>query len=88
MILKHFLIGIIKIRGCNNEKNNNKYKYVFICSSCLYKLYNVHFTFMVYSRGFNMIYFLIFGFAVIGFMAYLGIKGTNEAIDFQNRGGK
>jgi hypothetical protein len=40
---------------------------------------------MVYSRGFNMIYFLIFGFAVIGFMAYLGIKGTNEAIDFQNR---
>ena len=73
------------MRGVYNEKNNNKYKYVFICSSYLYKLYNVHFTFMVYSRGFNMIYFLIFGFAVIGFMAYLGITGTNEAIDFQNR---
>jgi hypothetical protein len=31
-----------------------------------------------------MIYFLIFGFAVIGFMAYLGIKGTNEIIDYHN----
>jgi hypothetical protein len=56
-----------------------------IAQAVVYKLYNVRFTFMVYSRGCNMIYFLIFGFAVIGFMAYLGIKGTNEAIDFQNR---
>ena len=29
-----------------NEKNNNKYKYVFIRSSCLYIFYNVRFTFM------------------------------------------
>ncbi len=24
------------------------------------------------------------GIAIVGVMAYLGIKGTNEAIDFQN----
>ena len=54
MILKHFLIGIIKIRGCNNEKNNNKYKYVFICTNYFYQLYNVRFTRLVYSRGCNL----------------------------------
>jgi len=25
------------------------------------------------------------GIAIVGVMAYLGIKGTNEAIDYQNR---
>ena len=42
------------MRGVYNEKNNNKYKYVFIRTSCLYKLYNVRFAFMVYSRGCNL----------------------------------
>jgi hypothetical protein len=73
------------MRGIYNEKNINKYKYVFICSSNLYIFRFVCTSPISNSRGFNMIYFLIFGFAVIGFMAYLGIKGTNEAIDFQNR---
>ena len=31
-----------------------------------------------------MIYFLLFGFAIIGVFAYLGIKGTNEIIDYHN----
>ena len=42
------------MRGCNNEKNINKHKYVFIRTSCLYKLYNVRFALMVYSRGCNL----------------------------------
>ena len=29
--------------------------------------------------------FYALGLTVIGVLAYLGIKGTNEAIDFQNR---
>ena len=40
--------------GLLNEKNINKYKYIFIRTSCLYKLYNVHFALMVYSRGCNL----------------------------------
>ena len=32
-----------------------------------------------------MIYFLLFGFAIIGVFAYLGIKGTNEIIDYNTR---
>ena len=40
--------------GLLNEKNINKYKYIFIRTSCLYKLYNVHFAFMVNSRGCNL----------------------------------
>ena len=29
--------------------------------------------------------FFILGLTIIGLLAYLGIKGTNEAIDYQNR---
>ena len=29
--------------------------------------------------------FYVLGLTVVGFLAYLGIKGTNEAIDYQNR---
>jgi len=29
--------------------------------------------------------FYVLGLTIVGFLAYLGIKGTNEAIDFQNR---
>jgi hypothetical protein len=50
MILKHFLIGIIKIRGCNNEKNINKNKYVFIRTSCLY-IFRFVCTSPIISRG-------------------------------------
>ena len=32
-----------------------------------------------------MIYFLLFSFAIIGAFAYLGIKGTNEIIDYNAR---
>ena len=32
--------------------------------------------------------FFILGLTIIGFLAYLGIKGTNEAIDYQNRRNK
>ena len=28
--------------------------------------------------------FFILGLTIIGLLAYLGIKGTNEAIDYQN----
>ncbi len=31
-----------------------------------------------------MIIFLLLGFTLIGLMAYLGIKGTNEIIDYHN----
>ena len=31
------------------------------------------------------ILFYILGLTVIGLLAYLGIKGTDEAIDYQNR---
>tara|TARA_R100000808_G_scaffold18551_1_gene40626 strand:- start:289 stop:399 length:111 start_codon:yes stop_codon:yes gene_type:complete len=34
-----------------------------------------------------MILFLLFGFTLIGCMAYLGIKGTNEIIDYHNKRG-
>ena len=29
--------------------------------------------------------FFILGLTIIGLLAYLGIKGTNEAIDYQNK---
>ena len=32
-----------------------------------------------------MIYFLLFSFAIIGAFAYLGIKGTNEIIDYNTK---
>jgi len=32
-----------------------------------------------------MTIFYALGIGICGVMAYLGIKGTNEAIDFQNR---
>ena len=34
-----------------------------------------------------MILFLLLGFTLIGVMAYLGIKGTNEIIDYHNKRG-
>jgi hypothetical protein len=34
-----------------------------------------------------MILFLLFGFTLIGYMAYLGITGTNEIIDYHNKRG-